>query len=456
MSRHLVVLGGGITGLSAAWEARRRGWSVTVIDSADRFGGKLLSSDFLGRRIDEGADAFLRRVPQGLELCAELGLDDLVSPAATSACVWVGGELRRIPGGLVLGVPSRFDELAGSGILTPEGLARARAEVDRRGAALAGDAGVGDVIREHYGDEVADHLVGPLLGGINAGDPDRLSIDAGVPQLAAAAHADASMTRALAATPAGAPGEPVFSTPRAGMGVLAETLAAALADGGAHMLSGREVVGLEPDGDGWSVTTASGGVGADAVIVSVPSGVAAALLSGLCPTAARHLAGIETSSVALVTLGYSLADVPRPLDASGFLVPRDAGLTLTAASWGSSKWAHWADGRHALLRVSAGHRNDPGPAGWADDRLLEALGRDLERTMGITAAPVATRITRWRDGFPQYDVGHVGRVAAIDRAIEDDCPGLIVTGAAHRGLGIPACIAQGREAVARLADRAEQ
>jgi len=450
MSRHLAVLGGGITGLSAAWEASRRRWDVTVVESSGRFGGKLLSSEFMGRQIDEGADAFLRRVPHGLQLCEELGLDDLVSPSATSACVWVGGKLRRLPGGLVLGVPTRFDELADSAILSREGLARARAEVDRDGPPLKSDAAVGDVIRSHYGDEVADRLVGPLLGGINAGDPDRLSIDAGVPQLADAAHADASLTRALRRLPAPT-GEPVFATPRVGMGALATTLARALEAAGVSLRVGTSVIAIDRTRSGWIVSTSAGDIEADLVIIALPAAPAASLLAERSPSAAEWLSGIETSSVALVTIAYPIDSVDHPLDASGFLVPRDAGLTLTAASWGSSKWAHWADGTHAVLRVSAGHRNDPAPAEWPDDQLLEALGRDLELTMGIDSAPVATRISRWPDGFPQYDVGHLDRVAGIEAAVGEDCPGVIVTGAAHRGLGVPACIGQGRAAVARLA-----
>lgn len=451
MSRHLAVLGGGITGLSAAWEASRRGWDVTVVEASGRFGGKLLSSEFMGRLIDEGADAFLRRVPHGLQLCEELGLRDLVSPSVTSACVWVDGKLRRLPGGLVLGVPTRFDELADSGILSAAGLAQARAEVERAGRPLESDAAVGEVIRLHYGDEVADRLVGPLLGGINAGDPDRLSIDAGVPQLADAAHADASLTRALSRL-SPSTDEPVFATPRIGMGALAATLAEALESAGVSLRAHTSVTAVDRSSSGWTISTSAGEIEADLVIIALPAATAASLLAERSPAAAGLLSGIATSSVALVTLAYRIDSIALPLDASGFLVPRDAGLTLTAASWGSSKWAHWADGTHALLRVSAGHRNDPEPAYWPEDQLLEALGRDLELTMGVNTAPVSTRISRWPEGFPQYDVGHLDRVAGIEAGVSRDCPGVIVTGAAHRGLGVPACIAQGRAAVARLDD----
>ena len=170
---HIAVVGGGISGLAAAWELsadpRVR---VTVHEAADRLGGKIRTSPFAGRAVDEGADAFLRRMPEALALCREIGLEGLIAPAHGTACVWIDGELRPLPGGLVLGVPARFDELAESGILTHWGLARARTEPDLEGVPLVGDTTIGALISRRYGNEVAQRLVGPLLGGIAAGSFD--------------------------------------------------------------------------------------------------------------------------------------------------------------------------------------------------------------------------------------------------------------------------------------------
>lgn len=461
MTRRLVVLGGGVTGLTAAWQAQRLGWEVTVVESSDRFGGKLRSSTFLGRQIDEGADAFLRRVPDALDLCDELGIDELVSPAETSASIWIDGQLKRLPSGLVLGAPARFDDLAASGILSPDGLRRARADAARTGPPLDHDEAAGTLIRQRYGDEVADRLVGPLLGGINAGDPDRLSIDAAVPQLAAAARSDASLSRALSALPPPS-SEPVFAAPRNSMSYLPQRLVEVLADGGAQLLTSAAATGLERAGDEWLVSIDRVGepsldldsrptvLAADAVVIATPSSVAAQLVGERSPNAARILSGIDSSSVALVTLGYRSNDVGGPLDGSGFLVPRNAGLTLTAASWGSSKWPHWSDGDHVILRVSAGHRLDPSPLDLDDDDLVAALLRDLELTMGLQSDPIEIRVSRWMHGFPQYDVGHLDRMAELEAAVRADLPEVVICGAAHRGLGVPACIAQGRRAAHEL------
>lgn len=439
---NIAVIGGGISGLAAAWElSGDPRVSVTLYEAEGRFGGKIRTSTFAGRQVDEGADAFLRRVPDALELCAEIGLDGLVSPAHGTACVWIDGKLRPLPGGLVLGVPARFDELESSGILTPWGLARARLEPDLEGDPLVGDTSIGALISRRYGNEVAQRLVGPLLGGINAGSIDDMSLDAVVPQLAAAAHRSPSLTVALAES-LSPPGEhrratPIFAAPADGMATLTDYLAARLAIRRVRLRPGTNIDSL-PDADG--------------VVLSTPAHVSARLIGERSPRAAAVLAAVTYASVVFTTLAFRRADIPGDLDASGFLVPRDAGLTITAASWSSTKWDHLS-GDPVILRISMGHANDTRSIDWSDDRVLSAIAADLRTTMGITAAPVEHRITRYRDGFPQYTVGHLDRIAQLERDLADDAPDLAVCGMAHRGVGIPACIREARAAAAALRSR---
>lgn len=436
---HIAVVGGGISGLAAAWELsadpRVR---VTVHEAADRLGGKIRTSPFAGRAVDEGADAFLRRMPEALALCREIGLEGLIAPAHGTACVWIDGELRPLPGGLVLGVPARFDELAESGILTHWGLARARTEPDLEGVPLVGDTTIGALISRRYGNEVAQRLVGPLLGGIAAGSIDTMSLDAAVPQLAAAAHRSTSLTVALAESlpPEGAAGsaEPVFAAPPNGMGELIDLLAVRLTERGVEFRLGAPVDGLPV---------------ADGIVLTTPADVSARLVAGRSPRAAETLAGIEFASVVFTTLAFRRCDIPGDLDASGFLVPRDAGLTVTAASWSSTKWDRLA-GDPVILRVSMGHSEDHEPIELDDQEVLARIAADLATTMGIRAEPVEHRISRYRDGFPQYAVGHLDRIASLETALAADAPDLAVCGMAHRGVGIPACIREARAAAAAL------
>lgn len=434
----VAVVGGGISGLAAAWElSADPGTEVVVHEAADRFGGKIRTTPFAGRQVDEGADAFLRRVPDALALCAELGLDDLVAPAHGTACVWLDGRLVPLPRGLVLGVPARFDDLAASDILTPAGVERARREPDLAGEPLVGDTTVGELVRRRYGDEVADRLVAPLLGGIAAGSIDDMSVDATVPQLAAAAHRSGSLTAALADAAPAADAGPIFAAPATGMETLVVALVDALRARGVELRTGSALSAL-PD--------------ADAVVVTTPADVAARLVAPLSERAAALLGAVRFASVVFTTLAFRRSDVPGDLDASGFLVPREAGLALTAASWSSTKWARLA-GDPVILRVSMGHSGDPEPIGWDDDRVLAALARDLRTTMGITAAPTEHRISRYPDGFAQYAVGHLARTDELEAALAADAPHVAVCGMAHRGVGIPACIREARRAARTVSDR---
>jgi protoporphyrinogen/coproporphyrinogen III oxidase len=447
----LAVVGAGITGLAAAWEATGRGASVALFDPGPA-GGKLRSSPFAGGVLDESADAFLARVPEGVELCRELGLDgDLVSPAVRTAYVWSRGALRPLPAGHVLGVPTDLDALAASGIVSRDGAERARWDLDTPLTPPEGDPTIGALIRDRLGDEVLERLVDPLVGGINAGDCDHLSLAATVPQLDAAARSGApSLSAACAAQAAAAdPSTPVFFAPRGGMGSLPRALQAGLEQREVE-LRAAVVDALERQDAGWQVGAGDATVAADRVVVTTPAPVAARLVEPHAPGAASLLGDIPYTSVVLVSLAAARDGIDRELDASGFLVPRPEGRLLTACSWTSAKWDHLGGDGTTWLRASAGRDGDQRALAMDDDQLVTALLDDLGETMSLRARPEEVRVSRWVDSFPQYRPGHLGRVSDVDADLTANAPGLAVAGAALRGLGVPACIRQGRAAARRL------
>lgn len=451
----LVVVGGGISGLAAGWEATRRGVDVIVLEAGDRPGGKLRTSPFAGVPLDEAADAFLARVPDGVELCAQLGLDgDLVSPTTGSAYVFSDHALRRLPAEQLLGVPTDLDAVAASGILSADGIARACADLEAPDDNPGADEAVGALIRRRLGDEVLDRLVGPLVGGTWAADCDRLSLQTATPALAAARDRDASLVRGAAAaraetaTAAGAEDRPVFIAPRGGMAQLVAALADALGD---RLRTGAAVTGLERDGTRWRVEPA--GITADAIVLATPAFVTAPLVAGVAPEASHHLAGVDHASVALVSLTVPRSAIDHPLDGSGFLVPRTAGRFVTACSWVNSKWGHLdIDPDVAVLRASAGHDGDDRAVDAGDDALVAAMLIDLREMMGIdpAAAPGEVRITRWARSFPQPRPGHAATVGAIDDALRRDGDRLSATGAWRLGVGLPACIRGARAALGQV------
>lgn len=458
----LVVIGAGITGLAAAWEASADpNIRVTVIDAGEHVGGKILSSpmDVLGAQpIDEGADAFLARVPQAIDLCNELGLaDQLVEPAASRAKVYLGTSTRFLPSDTVLGVPVEFDPLEASGLVSPEGMAVARAETEGDWHAPTDDVSIGAFLTERYGREVVDHVVAPLIGGINAGNVDRLSLRAVTPGLAAAAAEGVSLTLALrrardTAPPPRLPG--VFRGLKGGTETLVKALHTQLVDRGVAFVTGASVESVSRSGNGLRVTAATGAtLDADAVVVTSPASQSARILKQLSTDASEMLASIEYSSVALLTIvlprsAFSNFD-PQT---SGVLIPRNAGKTTTAISIGSNKWPHWVTGDQSavVLRVSVGHSDDHDAASMDEQSLTSRVLAEVTEIMGINGQPSTVRVSRWLNGFAQYGVGHLDLVDDIERALGEASPVLRIAGASYRGLGIPACIEQGRQAAREL------
>lgn len=460
---HVAVVGGGVTGLAAAWflTQGRNPPSVTLLESGDRLGGKIRTSSVAGRAVDEGADAFLARGAAAVELCRELGLGDrLTRPATDRAFVWTRGALRPLPPGLVLGVPTALLALARSGILPPAGVARAALDLVLPKRPWPGDQAVGDVVTARFGRELHERLVEPVLGGINAARTDRLSIETAAPLLAAAARRHRSLLLGLraerraggGAAPAPA-GGPVFFRVLGGMAALVERLVDALRERTVTFLLATTAVGLEPRGTGGYLVHADDGttVEADAVLLTVPTFAAAPLVAGVSPGAARLLASIGYASVALVTLAYPREAPRRPLDGSGFLVPRVDGRLLTACSWMSSKWAELADPDVVILRASVGRWGDERALELDERELVEGARAELDEAVGLRAAPVEARVTRWPRAFPQYEPGHLERVATVETTLARDAPGLALAGAGYRGVGIPACIEGAATAARQLA-----
>jgi protoporphyrinogen/coproporphyrinogen III oxidase len=449
----VAVAGGGFTGLVAARDLAVAGADVVLVEPG-RLGGKVGSSPFDGAELDEAADAFLARVPEGVDLCRSLGLDgDLVSPSARRARVWSRGELRLLPEAQVLGVPTDLDELDASGILTLEGARRVRDDLASPLVAPDGDVAIGSLVRARLGDEASERLVDPLVGGINAGDTDRLSLAATVPQLDAAARSGrASLIEACRAQRAQVADRvsPVFFAPKGGMGSLVDALVADLERRGVTVVADA-VAGVARDGVAWRVELAGGeAVPADGVVLAVPASPAADLVRPHTGRAATLLAAIPYASVAMISLAVPRAAIDRELDASGFLVPRVEGRTVTACSWTSSKWPHLAGDGTVWLRASVGRDGADAALALPDDGLLDAVLGDLADTMGLRGRPSEARVTRWPQSLPQYRPGHLERVDAIDAELASVAPGVVVTGAALRGLGIPACIRQGAAAARRM------
>ncbi|MEU6907192.1 protoporphyrinogen oxidase [Streptomyces coeruleorubidus] len=452
----VVVIGAGIAGLAAAHRLLERGARVTVLEASDRVGGKLLPGEIAGARVDLGAESMLARRPEAVALAREVGLADRLQPPATAtASIWTRGALRPMPKGHVMGVPGTAAAL--SGVLSDEGLARIDRDAELPRTEVGDDVAVGEYVAARLGREVVDRLVEPLLGGVYAGDAYRISMRSAVPQLFQAARSHTSLTEGVreiqAKAAAGRQTGPVFMGIQGGVGTLPRAVAESVRARGGEILTGAPVTELShsaADGGGWRVVTGGRVLPADAVVLAVPAPAAARLLRTESPEAAAELGGVEYASMALVTLAYRRAETALPAG-SGFLVPPVDGRTIKASTFASQKWGWIADENPDLvvLRTSVGRYGETGILQRDDDGLVAVSRHDLKAATGLDATPVATRVTRWDDGLPQYPVGHHARVARIREHVAK-LPGLAVCGAPYDGVGIPACIASAYAAVDQI------
>ncbi|UGY94173.1 protoporphyrinogen oxidase [Streptomyces gobiensis] len=445
-----IVIGGGISGLAAAHRLLDAGARVTVLEASDRVGGKLYAGEIAGSAVDLGAESMLARRPEAVELARAVGLGDALQPSAVAGgAIWTRGEIRPMPRGHVMGVPG--DPVALGGVISPDGLARIAEDAERPRSELGEDVAVGAYVADRLGREVVDRLVEPLLGGVYAGDAYRISMRAAVPQLYEAARNERSLLAAVReiqrrAREAEQTG-PVFMGIEGGVGRLPLAVADAVRAAGGEILLSTEARDLRRTEGGWEVTAGGRVIEADAVVVALPALAAARLLAHEVPGAAAELARVEYASMALCTLAFRRADMRHIPEGSGFLVPPVDGHTIKAATFASNKWGWIAaqDPELFVLRTSIGRFEEEADLARADHELVELSLRDLREAIGLTARPVASQVTRWHRGLPQYPVGHLDRVARIRTSV-GRLPGLAVCGAVYDGVGIPACIASAHRA----------
>ena len=446
----VVIVGGGISGLATAHYIHTHlgeRVQLTLVEAGPRLGGKVANQQFSGHLVDTGPDALLVRVPAMAALLEDLGLaGQLVAPASLGAHVWSRGQLRRLPTGTLFGVPDRLMPLLRSHLMSPAGVARAALDlVLPRRRAVSADPSIADLVAPRLGSQVFDRLVEPLLGGVHAGRAAELSAHSTVPEIEALARKNRSLYLGLNAMRRDAPpatGAPVLVTVTGGLGHLVEALVARLAGDDVRLNSPACLV--ERVATGYRVNLADGqSITADALVLATPAFVTAQLLADLSPHVAAVLTQIPYVDVATIWLAYPRSCVGRVMDGTGFLVPPEEGKLLVGCTWSSTKWPHLADDSLVLIRCMVGRRGDHRWLSLDDDNLVRLVHEELVEAMGMASGPVDQSIQRWPQAMPQYLVGHQHRLDALGAAARH-LPGLHLTGAAFRGVGIASCVADAK------------
>lgn len=459
----VAVVGGGITGLAAAHRLSTAlgADDVLLLEADDRVGGKITTERTDGYVIEGGPDCFLGIKPAGMELCRRLGIADRIrgtNPQLRRSFVKRAGWLHELPDGLTGLVPSRIGPLMTTGILSRYGRLRAACEplVPRRRA--DGDEAIASFVTRRFGREAYDWLVEPLLSGIFAGDGAALSLGATFPQLAETERLHGSvllpMVRArFGRNGNGGPPPLGFVTPETGLAELVEALERALP--AQQIWRGARVAELTRLPHGWRLRLDDGRtVDTLALVCTVPAFAAAELLAPLDPVLGKMLAGIPFVSTATVSVAFPRSAVPELLKGSGYVSPRMEGSSVVACTWTSNKFPARVPADGVLLRFFLGRAGREEPAFATDEDIRHMVREELEAVHGITAEPVLWRVYRWPRGLPQYTVGHLDRLAVIDRQLAA-LPGLGLAGASYRGVGIPDCIKSGWSAADAAAAHVE-
>jgi protoporphyrinogen/coproporphyrinogen III oxidase len=456
---HVVIIGGGITGLSAGWylqqEAAQQGIDLryTILEGSPRWGGKVQTetvdtgedAPFV---LEAGPDAFLTRKPWALELARELGLGERLLPVNTeNSRIYVLNRGRPVPlpDGLQLLAPTQILPFLRSPLFSPWGKLRALLDLLIPPRLSDDDETLADFVRRRLGAEMLDKLGEPLLGGVFNGDAERQSMLATFPQFPALEKQHGSLIRGLRAAQGRRDDTPPFISFITGTHELVTGLVKQL---NGDLCLNTSASRIEPLANNRYrvVINGDGTIEADAMILTTPAPITAKLLREVAPAAVEPLNDIPYSGIGTAYFAFRREDVPHPLHGFGLVVPASEGRSIDGVTWTSSKWKHRAPSGHALLRVFFGGPRTRETLHLDDADLLVVLRAELHAIFGIAVPPLFHRVYRWQDGYPQYNLDHLERVTAIESALP---PCIFAAGSAYRGVGVPDCVRQGRDASKR-------
>ncbi len=439
----VAVVGGGVSGLSAAYELRKRKRSVVVLERSERPGG-IIQTERVGEFvIDTGPDALLVQKPAAVALCNELGLGDRLFPTKLPRTAFIlrNGELHPLPGASILGFPTRLKPLFRSTLFGLSAKLRMAAELFVPRRVQSDDESIAEFVRRRFGPEAVTYIAEPLLAGIHAGDVDRLSMRALFPRLIEAETRAGSVIKAFRRERGPLNADGAFRSFPKGLSELVDGLMRAVPKESVRL--GSNVTRID-EGDGFTIHLAGRpAIHARAVILAIPAFAAGELLRPLDADLAAACALIRYLSSATVVFAFPRDAVRHDLKGTGFVVPRAEGISITAGAWISSKWPQRAPEGHALLRAFLGGARDPDVLSKSDTELTNAALGDLTKILGISGVPTVTRVYRWNRSSPQQEVGHADIVRRIEARLAGH-PGLFVSAAGFRGVGIPDCIADAR------------
>lgn len=461
MNKRIAIIGGGITGLSAAyslWEEKSKNNApiqLKLFEASNRLGGKIhtvYKDDFI---IERGADSFLARKKPAVELIKKLGLEDqLVRNATGQAYVLVKNKLHHIPKGSYRGIPTRMSPYLKSPMFSITGKLRGTLDLIRSGEKVKDDLSLGKLLRKRYGNEFVDHLIEPLLAGIYSGDIDQMSVQATLPELIDIANEYHSITKGLRKTlpqpernrkrEQGA-----FYSLKNGLNILIEKLENVLSN---EIELETKVDHIEKKENHYHILLSNGTVyQADAICITTEHGAVQKMFPQY-EFIQETLEQIPTTSTANVALAYHDDSFLADFKGTGFVVSRKSDTRITACTWTHKKWPTTTPKGKSLLRTYVGKPNDQEIIHKSDNEIIELVQEDLFKTMRVKTDPKFAVVTRWPNGRPQYTVNHVKRMNVFQTKLRMHLPNVYVAGSSYHGVGIPDCIEDGNNVAQNILD----
>lgn len=458
MLKQILIVGGGITGLAAAYslqeEIKANGlpYKIKLVEASERVGGKIETVKRDGFSIERGADSFLARKTPAVNLIERLGLKDkLVRNSTGTSYILVGKKLHKIPPGSFMGIPIEARPFLFSSLLSLRGKLRAATDYVRPKGKKVDDQSLGEFFRRRFGDELVENLIEPLLSGIYSGDIDDMSLQATFPNFYHIEQKHGSLIRGLQKTMPKRPKQKgkqqgVFFTLRDGFESLVTALETELQD---VIQRNIAVDHVEKKDSHYHVLLSDGTVyRADALVVTSPHKTVKKIFSQ--HEVMETLDEIPMTSVANVALAYDKKALKKDIDGTGFVVSRNSKFRITACTWTHRKWPHTVPDDKVLLRGYVGGPHDKEAAFLSDDEITDIVLRDLKKVMKIAGEPNFRVVSRYQHAMPQYTVGHLDRVDKIENYAEEHLPGVYFAGASYRGVGVPDCIDQGEKAATNV------
>ncbi|MHB1023139.1 MAG: protoporphyrinogen oxidase [Acidobacteriaceae bacterium] len=449
-----VIIGGGITGLATAFylqEYARGAADYVLLESSPRLGGKITSARENGFTVEGGPDSFLTQKTAILDLCRALGLEDqLIGSNTTKSAtyVWSREHLHPMPEGMMLMAPTMILPFLRSRLISWRGKLRMGMEMFIPESVKDEDESLGSFVRRRLGLEALDRIAAPLMAGIYAADPERLSMQSTFPMFLEMEKKHGSILRAMVAKKrvqakqgSQRKSAPMFMSLRGGL----QQLVAALLDqlDPKSVLSNSRVLAVKPHADQYKIVLSDGScILADDIVFATPTYITADLVQQINPVLASRLRAIKYVSTATVSLGFKRSEIEHALNGFGFVVPHRENRRITACSWSSEKFSGRAPDDCVLMRVFVGGARAESLAEQDETALVGLARQELLKTMGINATPVLAKAYRWHRANPQYEVGHRARIAEIEQMVAGHA-GLHLAGAAYHGAGIPDCVQSG-------------